>query len=121
MLGVSILKNTTMETLIVQSNQLNATATFTICAGIIENRGLKRVVLDGNPIGEQGMRALMQVPLIAGARVKLSAARCNINIRDPTCKFDFDKLLRDYDLDMSDGYQRAQAILLLHMIAGHSS
>jgi hypothetical protein len=51
MLGVSILKNSTLETLILQNNGLESIACFTICAGIIENRGLKRVAMDGNPIG----------------------------------------------------------------------
>lgn len=67
------------------------------------------------------MKALMLVPMIAGNRVKVTAARCNINIRDPRCWFDFEKLIREYDLRMEDGYHRAIAIILLHMIAGHHS
>lgn len=43
------------------------------------------------------------------------------NGQDPNCWFDFDKLLRDYDLDMSIGFERAVAIILLHLIAGHHS
>ena len=42
-----------LETLILTSNNIDSVACFTICAGVIENRGLKKVVLDGNPIGEQ--------------------------------------------------------------------
>jgi hypothetical protein len=77
--------------------------------------------LDGNPIGEQGMKALMLVPLIAGNRVKISAKRCNINIRDAKCWFDFEKLIREYELDMEKGFDRAVALLLSHLIAGHHS
>jgi hypothetical protein len=40
---------------------------------------------------------------------------------DPKCWFDFDKLIRDYDLDMSKGFDRAVSIILLHMIAGHQT
>eukprot|EP01034_Spumella_vulgaris_P028670 gene28670-35569_t len=120
-LGVSILKNTTLETLILTSNSLDSIACFTICAGVIENRGLKKVVLDGNPIGEQGMKALMLVPMIAGNRVKISAARCNVSIRDSKCWFDFVKLIREYPLNMDNGFERAIAIILLHIIAGHHS
>ena len=39
--------------MILTSNNIDSVACFTICAGVIENRGLKKVVLDGNPIGEQ--------------------------------------------------------------------
>ena len=53
MLGVSILENKTLQTLILACNQLDAISCITISAGVIENRGLKKVVLDGNPIGEQ--------------------------------------------------------------------
>ena len=120
-LGVSILRNTTLQTLILENNQIDVLACFTICAGIIENRGLKRVVLDGNPIGEQGAKALMLIPLLAGNRVRVSAARCNINIRDSRCWFDFDKLIRDFRLNMESGFERAIAIILLHLIAGHHS
>ena len=52
-LGVSILENKTLQTLILACNQLDAIACITLSAGVIENRGLKKVVLDGNPIGEQ--------------------------------------------------------------------
>jgi Ran GTPase-activating protein (RanGAP) involved in mRNA processing and transport len=120
-LGTSILKNKTLLTLILECNQLDVLACFTICAGIIENRGLRRVVLDGNPIGEQGAKALMLIPLLAGNRVKVSAARCNVTIRDSRCWFDFDKLIRDYRLDMNNGFERAVSIILLHLIAGHHS
>jgi len=51
--------------------------------------------------------------------VKITAARCNINIRDPKCWFDFNKLLREYTLNMSDGFERAISIYLVHLIAGH--
>jgi hypothetical protein len=35
------------------------------------------------------MRALMLVPVLGGNRVKVSAARCNISIRNPNCWFHF--------------------------------
>jgi len=47
------LENKTLQTLILACNQLDAIACITISAGVMENRGLRRVVLDGNPIGEQ--------------------------------------------------------------------
>lgn len=65
------------------------------------------------------MRALMMIPGVAGNRVKVTADNCNISIRDPKCWFDFDKMIVDYELDMTLGFDRAIAMLLLHMIAGH--
>ena len=61
----------------------------------------------------------MLVPLLSGNRVKVSATGCNISIKDANCWFNFDKLPRDYALDMTDGFSRAVAIILLHLIAGH--
>jgi hypothetical protein len=121
-LGVSLLKNTMLKTLIVSNNSIDAKACLTICAGIIENRTLRKVVLDGNPIGVQGMKALMLIPILAGGRVKISAAKCNVTIKDPNCWFDFDKLIKEYKpLDMEDGFERAVCIFLLHLIAGHQT
>jgi hypothetical protein len=67
------------------------------------------------------MKALMLVPILAGNRVRVSAAKCNITIKDPKCWFDFDRIVREYKLSMEDGYERAIAILLLHLIAGHQT
>jgi hypothetical protein len=121
-LGVSLLKNTMLKTLIVSNNSIDAKACLTICAGIIENRTLRKVVLDGNPIGVQGMKALMLIPILAGGRVKISAAKCNVTIKDPNCWFDFDKLIKEYQpLDMENGFERAVCIFLLHLIAGHQT
>lgn len=47
------MENRTLQTLVLACNQLDAIACITISAGVMENRGLRRVVLDGNPIGEQ--------------------------------------------------------------------
>lgn len=69
--------------------------------------------------GDQGVRAVMLVPLLAGNRVKVSATGCNISIKDANCWFNFDKLVQDYTLDLTDGFSRAVAIILLHLIAGH--
>jgi hypothetical protein len=67
------------------------------------------------------MKALMLVPVLAGHRVKVSAAKCNITIKDPKCWFNFDSVIREYRLNMEDGYERAIALILLHLIAGHQT
>ena len=50
--GNAILSNQTLRTLILSSNGIESRACFTICMGIIENNSIKKVCLDGNPIGK---------------------------------------------------------------------
>ena len=56
---------------------------------------------------------------LLGNRMSISAAKCNIRITDPNCKFDFIKISKEYVLDMSDVFDRSIAIILLHLVAGH--
>ena len=118
-LGASIIDNSTLETLLVENNALDAAACVTICAGVIENRGLHRLAMDGNAIGVVGAKALMLVPTIAGQRVKVSATRCNVTIRDSKCWFDFGDMLKSYALHMENPFHRAVAFYLLHFVASH--
>jgi hypothetical protein len=67
------------------------------------------------------MKALMLVPILAGHRVSISAAKCNITIKDPKCWFKLDNLINTYKLNMADGYERAVALILLYVIAGHQT
>jgi len=41
---------------------------------------MKTLILDGNPIGNLGAKAVMQVPLMIGARCSISVSKCNISI-----------------------------------------
>jgi hypothetical protein len=120
-LGMALERNTTLATLIIANNNIDAVACFTICNGVIHNRHLTKIVFDGNPIAEQGARALMLVPIYAGGRVEVSAKKCNITMRDPRCWFDFDKPCKTYKLDMEDGFERAVCMILLLVIACHHS
>lgn len=43
----------------VAHNSINSMACVTICAGVLENEGLSKLVMDGNPIGVEGAKALM--------------------------------------------------------------
>lgn len=58
-LGDALQDNKVLKTLLVANNSLDSIACLTICAGILENEALKEVSFDGNPIGEQGAKALM--------------------------------------------------------------
>ena len=65
-LGHALLHNTSVQTLLVSNNSINYTACFAICVAIEENFSLRKVDLDGNPIGEGGGRVLMQIPCTTG-------------------------------------------------------
>ena len=120
-LGDALINNRTLHTLLVATNGIDSAACFTISVGVLENENLQYLNLDGNGIGEQGARSLMMIPKIVGSRVKISAQKCNVTLKDSACTFDFYHVLRSYKLDLSDHFQRAQALLLLHMISAHHS
>jgi hypothetical protein len=120
-LGQALMDNKHLKHLNIASNNLESTACFCVSVGLIENTTIRDVILDGNPIGVLGAKALMQVPLMVGRRIKLSASNCNIAITDAGLleKFDFENLLRAYDLDCSDPFQRAQVYMLMYTIGCH--
>jgi hypothetical protein len=118
-LGNAIQYNHTIQNLYLSNNNIDGEASFTIAAGILENKSLKRVSFDGNPIGELGARALMMIPFLAGSRVKISASKCNIHIKDHHSKFDFSNLACDYNLSMNDPFERAIVIILTYLLALH--
>lgn len=120
-LGVSLLNNKSLTYLNIANNGIDASACFVICSSVMENPHLDELILDGNPIADQGSKAVMMIPLISGSKVKISTSDCNITIRDSLCWFDFANPLREYDLNMEDGFERAVALVLLYVVAGHQS
>ncbi|RYH21039.1 hypothetical protein EON65_21670 [archaeon] len=81
-LGDALQDNVTLRTLHVSNNSLDSIACVTICAGILQNKNLEYVNFDGNPIAQQGAKALMLLPTIVGSRVTVSARNCNISLID---------------------------------------
>eukprot|EP01032_Pedospumella_encystans_P009853 gene9853-11567_t len=120
-LGDALQDNKVLKTLNVASNSIDSVACLTICAGVLENEALEHVVFDGNPIGEQGAKTLMLLPTMVGSRVRISAGGCNIGIRDVNCTFDSAALVRKFELDMSNPYERAVALLVLYLVASHQT
>ena len=118
-LGVALNDNNTLTYLNIGSNNLTAIPCFTICSAILENHSLKNVYFDGNPIGEEGAKAVMMIPMHIGTRTIVSARDCNITMKDPKFWFDFDKPISEYNLNMSDGYERAISLLLLNIVVSH--
>ena len=63
------------------NNSIDVIGCFTLIVGAKENKYLKFLDLDGNPIGEQGGRMLMKLAKLHGARLKFSANRCDLTVR----------------------------------------
>ena len=120
-IGDSILDNKILKTLILDNNNLGSTACVTICIGVCQNLAIKRLSLDENPIGEAGAKMIMQVPVLIGNRVDLSAANCNTVMRDSSCWYDLANPCRTYSLDLSKPFERAVAFSVLQVVASHSS
>ena len=57
--------------------------------------------------------------MLKGSRVKVSAANCNITMRDSKCWFDMNKQIREYKLQMEIPFERAIAFALLRYVAFH--
>ena len=147
-LGSALMSNRVLRYLNVSNNGLDARACFTLCIGVLEHPTLTKVIMDGNPVGMEGAKALMLVPLLAGDRVELSSAGCNINITTSSspkksigpgalplgpvhfdgtgalhasASFNMSSPCGDYNLDLSKPYQRAVALCLLRLVAVHQT
>jgi hypothetical protein len=121
LLGNALLTNQSIESLLLMNNNLNYSACFTLCVAVEENHSLKRLQLDGNPIGEGGGRILMSIPSTVGGRVKVTATGCNVLIKDIDSKFDMTSPDGMYELDMTSPYERAISYKLLRLIASHET
>lgn len=150
-LGDAIVHNTTLKILNICSNGIDESACLTICQGIILNTSLTDVILDGNPIGEMGVKALMLIPLSIRAPVRISAVNCNVSIKDPQCmytsplpppppktavskdgtpppplikatqRFDINNPVGKYELQLSNPFHRAMALSLMDVVVRHQS
>eukprot|EP01041_Mallomonas_annulata_P005508 gene5508-11103_t len=120
-LGDAMIENRTLRTLLIANNGLDSSAAFTLSIGILENLSLRTVCMDGNPIGEAGAKALMQVPVVAGMRVRLSLENCNVIVKDDRCFFDLSEPFVPLSLRLDRPFDRAVAFKLLEMVASNGS
>lgn len=119
-LGESIRRNTTLREINLSDNSIDSTACFSICGALLTNNSIRKLVLDGNPIGEMGSKAAMMVPLMMGNQLKLSLSRCNVTMKDGNeGRFDFQKILKDFTLNMEDPFERSCCSFLLNLVASH--
>ena len=121
-LGRALLSNHTLKTLDIASNNLNSSACFTLCMGLLDNYCMKTMVLVSNPIGEFGARMVMQMPLEVGARVNISAKRCNMSQRCPKDDmYSHDHPAAKYELKLEEPFQRAICLRILRLVATNNN
>lgn len=120
-LGASLLENKVLQTLVIRNNGITSTACVSLCIGIGQNLAMKEICLDENPVGLRGAAAIMNLPMIVGDRVRVSAASCNTQLKDSSCFYDPSNIVGSYLLDLSQPFQRAVAFSILQTVAAHST
>ena len=51
--------------------------------------------------------------------MSISAKSCNTQVIDPECWFDFNQPCEEYELDLSDSFDRSVAFQLCRIMANH--
>jgi hypothetical protein len=120
-LGGVVMENKSLRTLLLGHNGIDARACFTLCVGLQLNTTLRELGIEGNPIGKDGARALLEVPIAIGSRTKLLSGGCNTTLRDPSFPLNRDAPSGSYSLDLSKPFQRALTIKLLSIVASNTS
>ena len=120
-LGDALMENRVLKTLIVSNNGFTSSSVMCICIGIIENLAMKYINMDENPIGEAGAKAILQLSVVVGNRINVSAARCNTIAHDDRCWYDPSQPCREYVLDLKNSFDRSVAFHLMQLIATHST
>eukprot|EP00981_Chlorochromonas_danica_P015799 scaffold14461_cov250-Ochromonas_danica.AAC.9 len=85
--------------------------------GIKSCESLHTVDLSGNPIGEEGARAVLALNISYGHRVKVDIKNSSVRLKDATAWFQPNQPIGDYLLDLSKPYDRAVCIELTRIVA----
>jgi hypothetical protein len=121
-IGHALLTNQTLKWLNLASNNINSTACFTICMGLLDNYCIEYINMDSNPIGNFGLRMVMQMPLEVGTRIKISAQKCNLSRKDPKDDlYSHDDPTGSYTLLMEDHFHRAVCLRMLRLVATNNN
>ena len=61
------------------------------------------------------------LPTIVGSRVLVSARNCNLSIRDANNWFDTTSIVRTYDLDLANPFERSVGIVISYLLPSHQT
>ena len=115
-LGASLLnEGFSLEYLNLQNNLIDGKAAIAVIIGA-KYSGIKDLVLDDNPIGEQGCRVLIQTVRDFGDRINISCKKCDVLIHYTDTLVDFGQIKGSYTLNCEDKYERLLAYELLDII-----
>lgn len=120
-LGGVVMENKTISTLLLGHNGIDSRACFTLCVGLQLNPTMRVLGIEGNPIGRDGARALLDAPIVIGSRTSLLSGGCNTSLRNRDFPLNRDAPSGTYSLDLSKPFQRALAIKLLSIVASNTS
>ena len=138
-LGDALISNQSLKILKICNNAIDETACVTIVQGLILNHSIQHIVMDGNPIGEQGIKALMQIPFSSRLNLVTSCANCNTVIKDSKCvfidpvaklkdpksykdpRYDSSTPIGEYELHLDNPFHRAIALSLLDVVVRHKT
>lgn len=116
-LGNSLHSNKILKVLKIAQNNLTARPCYVVLSGIKSCESLHTVDLSGNPIGEEGARAVLALNISYGHRVKIDIKNCSVRLKDATAWFLPNQPIGDYLLDLSKPYDRAVCIELTRIVA----
>lgn len=118
-IGGAIAANTTLRRLDLAHNRIEVVGAFVIADGMDRNKTLTKLVMDGNPIGQAGGRELLRTIRELGELRDISLRDCNIQGKDTKMlNFDPSAPSGEYNLDLSNNYDRAIVAQLLKVVKG---
>lgn len=117
-LAGALRSNDTLEFIDLTSNQMDSRGVLVLSELLIEGSRLHSVVLDENPIGAIGARALLRVLLHGCTLQRLSFSGCNASIvtNELDRAFDPRHLPAILDLDLSDAFDRSVALMAIRYV-----
>lgn len=120
-LGAALLDNQCLQRLNLASNCIDCVGAMALSVGLRENSSLREVILDGNPLGEQGIRSLMKALVHEGHRLSIRTLECDITKKTSAAKLLLNDPIGDYLLNMNRPYDRALAFELLDITANDAN
>jgi hypothetical protein len=111
-LAHALRKNTTLTTLDLTHNEIKEKGCFVIADMLKEKTSLDHIILDENPIGERGARAILRTIrklILYGWKRLISFDKCNIDCKDKEQIFDPQEAGGHHSCNLSDPYGRSEA------------
>ena len=124
-IGGALFTNNTLRRLNLANNAIPCRAAYSIAAGCRHNTSLEDLDLKGNPVGDIGGRALMQVPMDCHDRIAMHLEGADLSVTDSDFFIDATTQLpregqdtdNKYDFDLSIPYRRAMALDIFRIVA----